>query len=172
MWKSVSQRSHTFLTVMTHIRTFSLNSGTSIKNLQTTEYSLERSFPQKWEYNKRFFSDFFGKTLHSNFKEASMKKLLLDTCTKTAFTFNRVIYGQKDGVCIGSNLGPDLDFTVELSPDGISIFRKNRNTGLYSHVSSYVLWTHRAVWIKSLASHASCICLPNKLSSKINLLRN
>ena len=37
-----------------------------------------------------------------------MKKLLLDTCTKTAFTFNGVIYEQKDGVCMGFSLGPLL----------------------------------------------------------------
>ena len=140
-----------------------------------------------------------------------MKKLLLDTCTKTAFTFDGVMYEQRDGVCIGSSLGPllanvimthleekvmkplindntikfyaryvddtlfaikDKDicciqnllnnfdpnfcFTVdlfqnevphfldfELSTDGISIFRKNTNTGLYTHFSSYVPWTHR-----------------------------
>ena len=27
---------------------------------------------------------------------------------------------------------------LELSPDGISVFRKNINTGLYTHFSSYV----------------------------------
>ena len=37
-----------------------------------------------------------------------MKKLLLDTCLKTAFKFNGVIYEQKDGVCMGSSLGPLL----------------------------------------------------------------
>ena len=140
-----------------------------------------------------------------------MKKLLLDTCTKTAFTFNGAIYEQKDGVYMGSSLdlllanvimtdleekvikplindntvkfyaryvddtlfvikrkdvgriqnllikfNPNLRFTVdlfqnevphfldlELSPDGISIFRKNTNTGLCTHFSSYVPWTHR-----------------------------
>ena len=34
-----------------------------------------------------------------------MKKLLLDTCTKTAFMFNGVIYEQGDNVCMGSSLG-------------------------------------------------------------------
>ena len=34
-----------------------------------------------------------------------MKKPLLDNCTKRAFTFNGVIYEQKDGVCMGSSLG-------------------------------------------------------------------
>ena len=134
-----------------------------------------------------------------------MKNLLLDTSSKTAFTFNGVIYEQKDGVCMGFSLGPllvnvimtyleektikpliistikfyaiyvddtlfvikredvrhiqnllnnfdpNLRLTVdlfqnevphfldlELSPDDISIFRKNTNIGLYNHFSSYV----------------------------------
>ena len=37
-----------------------------------------------------------------------MKKLLLDNCTKTAFTFNGVIYKQRDVVYMGSSLGPVL----------------------------------------------------------------
>ena len=37
-----------------------------------------------------------------------MKNLLLDTCSKTAFTFNGVIYEQKDGVCMEFSLGPLL----------------------------------------------------------------
>ena len=36
-----------------------------------------------------------------------MKKLLLDSCTKTAFSYN-VIYQQCDGVSIGSSLAPVL----------------------------------------------------------------
>ena len=164
-----------------------------------------------------------------------MKKLLLDVCTKTAFTFNGVMYEQKDGVCIESSLSPllanaimtdleekvikplindnttkfyaryvddtlfvikredvgrmqnllikfnpNLRFTLdlfqnevphfldlELYPDGISIFRKNTNTGF----SSYVCWTHRTAWIKSLTSRASRICSPNKLSSEINVIK-
>ena len=45
--KSVSKRSCTFVTVITKIRTFSLNLGTSIKNFETIKYSLERSFQKK-----------------------------------------------------------------------------------------------------------------------------
>ena len=51
------------------------------------------------------------------------------------------------------------------------IFRKNTNTGLYTHCSSYVPWTHRTAWIKSLTSRVSHICLPNKLSSEINFFK-
>ena len=43
----VSKRSRTFITVITQIRTFSLNLGTSNKNFETTKYSLERSFQKK-----------------------------------------------------------------------------------------------------------------------------
>ena len=41
-------------------------------------------------------------------KKHSMKKFLLGTCTKTAFAFSGVIYEQRDGICIGSSLGPLL----------------------------------------------------------------
>ena len=83
-----------------------------------------------------------------------------------------------------NNFNPILRFTVdlfqnevphfldlELSPDGISIFRKNTNTGLYTHFTSYVPWIHRTAWIKSLTSCASRICSPNKLSSEINFIK-
>ena len=60
---------------------------------------------------------------------------------------------------------------MELSPDGISIFRKNTNTDLYTHFSNYVPWTHRTAWIKSLTSRASRIYSQNKLSSEINFIK-
>ena len=41
---------------------------------------------------------------------------------------------------------------LELSPDGISIFRKNTNTGLCIHFSRFVSWTHQTGWIKGLTS--------------------
>ena len=37
-----------------------------------------------------------------------MKKLFLDSCTKTAFSFDNILYKQCDGVSIGSSLGPVL----------------------------------------------------------------
>ena len=42
--KNVSKRSRTLITVITQIRTFSLNLGTSSKNFETNKPSLERSF--------------------------------------------------------------------------------------------------------------------------------
>ena len=41
-------------------------------------------------------------------KKATLKKLLLDTCTKTAFLFNGQLYEQTDGVSMGGSLGPLL----------------------------------------------------------------
>ena len=185
---------------------------------------------------KRIYID---KVISTNLKKRSMKKLLLRTSTKTAFTLNVVINEQRDGACIGSSLGPllanvimtdpeekiikplindstikfyaryvddtlfvikrkdvyfiqnllynfkpNLRFTVdlfqnevlhfldlELSPDSISIFRKNTNTSRYTHFSSYVPWAHKTACIKSLTSHASHICSSNKLSSEINFIK-
>ena len=45
-------------------------------------------------------------SISTNLKKRSLKKLILDTCTKTAFLFNNIIYEQKDGVSMGSVLGP------------------------------------------------------------------
>ena len=54
---------------------------------------------------KRVYQDRLMKT---NVKKRSLKKLLIDACTKTSFIFNNKIYEQKDGVSIGSPLGPVL----------------------------------------------------------------
>ena len=44
--------------------------------------------------------------IQTDLKKRTLKKLILDTCTKTVFSFNNVLYKQTDGVCMGSNLGP------------------------------------------------------------------
>ena len=38
----------------------------------------------------------------------TMKKLLLDSCTKTTFSFDNLLYEQCDGVLMGSSLEPIL----------------------------------------------------------------
>ena len=48
------------------------------------------------------------KIINTNLKKRAMKKLLLDSCTKTAFSFDNVLYEQYDGVSMGSSLGPVL----------------------------------------------------------------
>ena len=68
---------------------------------------------------------------------------------------------------------PNLKFTVvtfenetphfldlELHPDGISIFRKDTNTGLYTNFDSFLPWSFRVSWINSLVTRAVRICSP------------
>ena len=64
--------------------------------------SLFRNVPIKWTIDvipTRIYQS-------TNLKKNSRRKRILDTCTKTAFSFNNIIYEQKDGVSIGSSLGP------------------------------------------------------------------
>ena len=42
------------------------------------------------------------KSLKTNFKKRTMKKLVLDSCTKTAFSYDNIFYQQCDGVSMGS----------------------------------------------------------------------
>ena len=48
------------------------------------------------------------KVIHTTLRKRTMKKLIIDSCTKTAFSFNNKIYKQVDGVLMGSPLGPVL----------------------------------------------------------------
>ena len=48
------------------------------------------------------------KLIKTTLSRSVLKKLILDTCQKTAFTLNGIIYEQKDGVSMGALLGPVL----------------------------------------------------------------
>ena len=48
------------------------------------------------------------KLLKTNLKKRTMKKLLLNSCTKTAFSYDNIFYRQCDGVSIGSSFDPEL----------------------------------------------------------------
>ena len=66
----------------------------------------------------------------------------------------------------------ELEFLdLEFSPDGIAIFRKDTNTGLYVNFTSFVPWTYRTSWIRSLAARASRISSTDKLPSEINIIK-
>ena len=54
---------------------------------------------------KRIYVD---KVIPTTLRKRAMKKLILDACTKTVFSFNSKFYKQVDGVSIGSPLGPVL----------------------------------------------------------------
>ena len=79
---------------------------------------------------------------------------------------------------------PNLRFTVdtfkdivphfldlEFSPDGLEIYRKDTNTGLYINFHSYVPCHFKIAWIKSLVTRAKKICSPNKLNKKLNNIK-
>ena len=51
---------------------------------------------------------YIDKVIPTTLRKRTMKKLLLDACTKTAFSFNSKFYKQIDGVSMGSPLGPVL----------------------------------------------------------------
>ena len=51
---------------------------------------------------KRIYDD---KLISTNLRKRTLKKRILNTCTKTAFTFNNKLYEQRDGVSMGSSLG-------------------------------------------------------------------
>ena len=46
------------------------------------------------------------KQIPTSLSKGSLKKLILDTCQKTAFSFNNKMYEQLDGVSMGGSLGP------------------------------------------------------------------
>ena len=79
--------------------------GINMCLLMSNHYSLmfsskRQSMLYSHEYVMTILSVQISKGVHS-------KKLILDTCTKTAFSFNNnIIYKQKDGVSMGSSLGP------------------------------------------------------------------
>ena len=53
----------------------------------------------------RIFND---NLINTNLSKRTLKKLILDSCRKTIFSFNGKLYKQVDGVSMGSSLGPVL----------------------------------------------------------------
>ena len=48
------------------------------------------------------------RVVRTRLRKRTMKKITIDSCTKTLFSFNNKIYKQIDGVSMGSSLGPIL----------------------------------------------------------------
>ena len=70
--------------------------------------SLFTNVPLKKTVNiilKRIYNE---KQIPTSLSKRSLKKLILDTCQKTAFSFNNKMYEQLDGVSMGGSLGPVL----------------------------------------------------------------
>ena len=69
--------------------------------------SLFTNVPLRKTVNITLKRVYLDKLIKTNLKKWSLKKLLINACTKT-FIFNNKIYEQKDGVSMGSPLGPVL----------------------------------------------------------------
>ena len=80
---------------------------------------------------KRIYQD---KVLNTSLTKRTMKKLILDTCKKTTFSFENVYYEQVNGVSMGSSLGPVLAniFMTELEKKVIKPLINNGTIQFYS----------------------------------------
>ena len=188
--------------------------------------SLFTNVPLKRTLNLILDKVYKDKQIQTTMKKATLKKLLLDTCTKTAFSFNGQLYEQTDGVSMGGSLGPllaniimveleakvirpliedgtikfymrfvddtllllkeddiervkaqlerfdsNLKFTydkfetetphfldLEITSNGLKIYRKETFTGHYTDFSSFVPWNYRISWIRSLVYRTKRLC--------------
>ena len=68
--------------------------STNVSLTKTIKIILDRVFEEK--------------LVATTLSKRTLKKLILDSCTKTAFSFNNKLFEQTDGVSMGSALGPVL----------------------------------------------------------------
>ena len=193
--------------------------------------SLFTNVPLKKTVNIILDRIYNKKLINTTLKKRTLKKLLLDSCTKTPFSINGELYKQIDGVSMGSSLAPTLaniimtafeedtvqkliesniitfyaryvddtlilakpsdvpyilktfnsfhpqiQFTFEEFPENIvhfldlqinssdiTIFRKSTHTGQYTHISSFIPWSVKTAWIRSLVDRAYRICSNQQL---------
>ena len=67
------------------------------------------------------------KLVSTNLKKRTLKKLIVDTCSKTAFLCDNVIYEQKDGVSMGASLGPVLANIIMTELERVVVDDSKRN---------------------------------------------
>ena len=83
---------------------------------------------------KRVYND---QLVQTKLKKSTLKKLLLDACQKTAFSFNGKIYKQTDGVSMGSSLGPVLANIIMTQMES-EIVKPLETKGVIKHYMRYV----------------------------------
>ena len=84
-----------------------------IRNKEYTLVSLDAvslftNVPLRKTVNIIFGRVYNQKLIKTILSKNVLKKLILDTCQKTTFTLNNIIYEQKGGVSMGASLGPVL----------------------------------------------------------------
>ena len=75
--------------------------------------------------------------IQTTLKKRTLKKLILDTCSKTAFSYNNVIFEQIDGVSMGACLGPVLANIIMTELEKVVVDRMIDN-GLIKFYARYV----------------------------------
>jgi hypothetical protein len=75
--------------------------------------------------------------IDSTLRKSTLKKLILDSCTKTIFSCNGTLYEQLDGVSMGSSLGPILANIILTEFENI-IVSDLINTGVIKFYRRYV----------------------------------
>ena len=71
----------------------------------------------------------------------SLKKLILDTCQKTAFSFNGKMYEQTDGVSMGGSLGPVLSNIIMTECEKVIVNQLIENNIVKFVVKCPIFWT-------------------------------
>ena len=60
---------------------------------------------------------------------------------------------------------------IKMSAQGLTIYRKNADTGQYVHYDSFTPWNYEMSWIRSLVRRAKRICSVNLLPEEINKVK-
>lgn len=60
---------------------------------------------------------------------------------------------------------------IEISPDGLNIFRKDTFTGQYNNFNSFTPWQYRISWIRSLVYRVYKICSANKINVELKKIK-
>ena len=61
---------------------------------------------------------------------------------------------------------------IEIHPDGLRIYCKDRNAGQYTHYNSCSMWPYKTSWISSLVHRAFNICDKNKLQAELARIKD
>ena len=99
--------------------------------------SLFTNIPLKKVINiiiKRVYDE---KLISTQLEKRTLKKLLIDCCTKTPFSFNNELYQQVDGVSMGSPSGP-TQANILLTALEDEIVRPLINAGTIKFYAQYV----------------------------------
>ena len=75
--------------------------------------------------------------ISTTLKKRTLKKLILDSCTKTIFSSNVKLYKQIDGVSMGSPLGPTLANIIRTEFENI-IIKPLINSGTIKFYKQYI----------------------------------